>query len=207
MVRHNRLWFAGAKFHVTSRGIRRSQLFFEDEDYEKYLSLLEETRRRYTFILHSYCLMSNHTHLQLQTLETPLSTIMKYLNTQYAKYFNKKYDFSGHVFESRYGAELLNSPEYEIDVSRYIHLNPVAAGMVSTPEEYPWSSYCAYVLTDGTAGPKQPIVNPQHILSFFPEPPSQSYEHYMKSRYNDKFYWENGKICFIEGEVSTCGRK
>jgi putative transposase len=207
MVRHNRLWFAGAKFHVTSRGIRRSQLFFEDEDYEKYLSLLEETRRRYTFILHSYCLMSNHTHLQLQTLETPLSTIMKYLNTQYAKYFNNKYDFSGHVFESRYGAELLNSPEYEIDVSRYIHLNPVVAGMVSTPEEYPWSSYCAYVLTDGMAGPKQTIVNPQHILSFFPEPPSQSYEHYMKSRYNDKFFWENGKIYFIEGEVSTCGRK
>ncbi|MDV2687007.1 transposase, partial [Alkalihalophilus lindianensis] len=93
-------------------------------------SLLAETMNSYPFRLHAFCLMTNHTHLQIETMETPLSTIMKYLNMKYAKYVNKKYDFSGHVFEKRYGAELLDFPEYEIDVSKYIHLNPVAAGMV-----------------------------------------------------------------------------
>ncbi|MFJ7724877.1 transposase [Neobacillus sp. NPDC097160] len=145
MARRARLWFEGAKYHVTSRGIRKSLLFFEDEDYKKYLAYIEETRERYPFNLYSYCLMSNHTHLQFKTLETPLSIIMKHLNTKYAKYFNQKYDFSGHVFDKRYGAELINSVEYEIDVSKYIHLNPVEAGMVTAPEEYPWSSYRAYL--------------------------------------------------------------
>jgi putative transposase len=204
LVRCVRLWFEGAKFHVTSRGIRRSQLFFEDEDFEVYLSLLQETQKRYPFILHSYCLMSNHTHLQLQTLETPLSTIMKHLHTKYAKYFNKKYDFSGHVFEKRYGAELLNSPEYEIDVSKYIHLNPVAAGMVNAPEDYLWSSYRAYT---SASMDHDPFVAPQPILSYFPEPSTLTYQHYMKSHYNDKFCWEEGKIYFIEGERSSCGQK
>ncbi|MCM3763555.1 transposase [Neobacillus niacini] len=212
MVRSVRLWFEGAKFHVTSRGIRRSQLFFEDEDFGMYLILLQETQSRYPFFLHSYCLMSNHTHLQLQTLETPLSTIMKHLNTKYAKYFNRKYDFSGHVFEKRYGAELLNSPEYEIDVSKYIHLNPVAAGMVDTPEDYPWSSYRAYAFAENkvdsrpNSGPN-PLVDPRPILSYFPEPPTETYRHYMRSRYTDKFYWEDGKIYFIEGERSSCGQR
>src|SRR4051794_14391904 len=114
MVRSVRPWFEGAKYHVTTRGIRKSSLFFEDEDFEKYLAIVQETRERYPFILHTYCLMTNHTHLQLETLKTPLSNIMKNLNTKFAKYFNRKYDSSGHVFDKRYGAELLNSPEYEI---------------------------------------------------------------------------------------------
>ncbi|MDN3017877.1 transposase [Paenibacillus sp. BSR1-1] len=189
MVRSARLWFAGAKYHVTSRGIRRNSLFYDDEDYEKYLNLVEETRKQYPFILHSFCLMTNHTHLQIETLESPLSIIMKNLNTKYAKFFNKKYDYSGHVFEKRYGAELLNSPEYEIDVSKYIHLNPVSAGMVNLPEEYPWSSYRAYIDLKGI-----PLIEPQPILSYFPHPQTQHYQQYMKSRWDDKFFWEDGKL-------------
>ncbi|MEH6905682.1 transposase [Neobacillus drentensis] len=98
MVRSVRTWFQGAKYHVTSRGIRKSSLFFDEEDFEKYLTLLKETKERYPFILHTYCLMSNHTHLQIETKDTPLSLIMKHLNTKFAKYFNRKYNFSGHVF-------------------------------------------------------------------------------------------------------------
>jgi len=195
LARMIRLWFEGAKYHVTSRGIRKSPLFLGDEDYEMYLNFIEETRERHPFELHTYCLMTNHTHLQLETIETPLSTIMKHLNTKYAKYFNKKYSFSGHVFEKRYGAELLNSREYEIDVSKYIHLNPVEAGMVSTPEDYPWSSYRTYAYGEIT-----PHLNPAPILSYFPEPPAHYYQQYMTSLVTDRFYWENGKILKREGE-------
>ncbi|MGG1679363.1 transposase [Neobacillus sp. NRS-1170] len=189
MVRSPRLWFAGAKYHVTSRGIRRNTLFYDEEDYEKYLNLVEETRKQYPFILHSFCLMTNHIHLQIETLESPLSIIMKNLNTKYAKFFNKKYDYSGHVFEKRYGAELLNSPEYELDVSKYIHLNPVSAGMVNLPEDYPWSSYRAYSDLE-----EIPLIDPQPILSYFPHPQTQHYKQYMKSHWNDKFFWEDGKL-------------
>lgn len=195
MVRNVRVWFEGAKYHVTSRGIRKSALFFEESDYKRYLSLLEETMDAYPFKLYSFCLMTNHTHLQIETLQTPLSTIMKHLNTKYAKYFNKKYDFLGHVFEKRYGAELLNSIEYEIDVSKYIHLNPVAAGMAAAPEDYPWSSYRAYIY-----GEKIPLIDPNPLLSCFPDPPSQHYEQYMKVLPTDKLFWESGKL-LIAGEV------
>lgn len=202
MARNNRIWFEGAKFHVTSRGIRKSSLFFEDEDYEQYLELIDETKARYPFFLHTYCLMTNHTHLQLETLQTPLSTIMKHLHTKYAKYFNKKYQFSGHVFEKRYGDVLLNSKEYELDVSKYIHLNPVVAGMVANPEEYSWSSYRTYLY-----GEVNPHIDPHLILSYFPEPPLYHYQQYINSLPTDKFIWENGKMTKLEGEWFPCGHE
>ena len=200
MARKARLWFEGAKYHVTSRGIRRSSLFFEDEDFKKYLAYIEETRNRYPFNLYSYCLMTNHTHLQFETFETPLSIIMKNLNTKYAKYINQKYDFSGHVFDKRYGAELLNSREYEIDVSKYIHLNPVQAGMVTTPEKYTWSSYRAYLY-----GEANPHIDPKPILSYFPDPQPHFYQQYMNALVTDKFFWKDGKIIKREGEWFPCG--
>ncbi|MEH7130236.1 transposase [Neobacillus drentensis] len=202
MVRSVRTWFQGAKYHVTSRGIRKSSLFFDEEDFEKYLTLLKETKERYPFILHTYCLMSNHTHLQIETKDTPLSLIMKHLNTKFAKYFNRKYNFSGHVFEKRYGDELLNSSEYEIDVSKYIHLNPVSAGMVANPEDYPWSSYRAFVY-----GESIPLIAPKTLLSYFPDPSKQHYENYIKSLPTDKFYWEDGKLNMLERKEETCGLK
>ena len=200
MVRSVRTWFQGAKYHVTSRGIRKSPLFFEEEDYLKYLALVKETKERYPFILHTYCLMTNHTHLQIETLDTPLSLIMKHLNTKFAKYFNRKYNFSGHVFEKRYGDELLNSPEYEIDVSKYIHLNPAIAGMVANPEDYPWSSCRAYIF-----GESIPLINPQPLLSYFPAPPIPHYENYLKAVSTDKSYWEDGKIHMLERAEVACG--
>lgn len=202
MVRNARTWFEGAKFHVTSRGIRRSSLFFEDEDYEKYLVLLEEIKVTYPFVLQSYCLMTNHTHLQITMQEIPLSSIMKNLNTKYAKYFNKKYQFTGHVFEKRYRAELLNSVEYEIDVSKYIHLNPVKASMVEVPEEYPWSSYRFYIQED-----KYPLIDPAPLLAYFPAPEAFHYQHYMRALVTDKYYWAEGKLFFYEREGVSCGQK
>jgi putative transposase len=191
LARKLRGWFPGAKFHITCRGIRKSSLFYDADDFLEYLCLLKETQCTYPFKLYTYCLMSNHTHLQLETLETPTGPIMKNLNTKYAKYFNKKYEYSGHVFEKRYGAELIDSPDYELDVSKYIHLNPFKAGIVEAPEDYPWSSYRAYL-----HGQESPFIDTTQVLSYFPRPLFKHYQDFVKAPFiNPTFPEMEGDLC------------
>lgn len=170
MPRKKRISFPNAMYHITNRGVRKLTIFYDEEDYLKYLEFLEETRERFPFLLHAYCLMTNHVHLLIQTNKDPIWAIMKNLNTKYAKYFNKRHDLVGHLFQGRYGAELINSLQYELDVSKYIHLNPVEAHMVEKAEDYRWSSYRAYVF-----GEKNPHVYTEKILSHFPQPSSYYY--------------------------------
>jgi putative transposase len=192
MGRKCRAWFPGAKYHITSRGNNRAPLFYDNEDRIQYLRLLKETMSRYPFSLHSFCLMTNHTHLQLETSETSPTQIMSNLNTKFAKFFNKKYNQTGHVFEKRYGDELLDSLDYEFDVSKYIHLNPLKAGLVDRLEDYPWSSYHAYV-----NGELQELINTKHLLSYFPDPPSVTYEAYLKAPHVDLFLSNTGKVIMV----------
>ncbi len=173
MPRKMRTWFPNAMYHITNRGVRKMTIFYDEDDYLKYLHLLEETRERYPFHIHSYCLMTNHVHLLIQTINDPISIIMKHLNTNYAKYFNKKHDFTGHVFQGRYGAELIDSVEYELDVSKYIHLNPVRAHMVKKAEEYRWTSYRAFIFNE-----KNPHVHTARILAYFQQPAPYHYQQF-----------------------------
>lgn len=170
MTRKRRVWFPNAIYHITNRGNRKEDIFLDDYDRQTYLNMIEDVRIRYPFQLHSYCLMSNHIHLQLQTLEDPIYNIMKLLNTKYAKHFNRRHNLVGHVFQGRYGSELIHSIDYELNVSKYIHLNPVEAYMVKKPELYPWSSYKAYVYNE-----RNPHVNTERILSYFPPPQALNY--------------------------------
>ncbi len=203
MGRKRRAWFPGAKYHITSRGNRKSTLFYDDEDRMKYLSFLQETMVRFPFTLNTFCLMTNHTHLQIETSDTSPTIIMSHLNTKFAKYFNKKYDFTGHVFEKRYGAELLDSLDYEFDVSKYIHLNPLKAGLVDQLEDYSWSSYNAYV-----NGEVNELVDTQYLLSYFPTPASKHYEEYIKTPQMDLFLLDNRKVVMIpRKEENPCVRK
>lgn len=189
MARKHRAWFPGAKYHITSRGIRKTALFYDDADREHYLDLLEETKRRHPFILHTYCLMTNHIHLQLETITTPAGIIMKHLHSKYAKYFNKRNDYTGHVFENRYGAEWIDSAAYELDVSKYIHLNPLKANIVTKLEDYPWSSYRCYIRNE-----KNPLVTTTQILSYFPNTQPKEYEHYVTGGFIEPEIDENGKL-------------
>ncbi|WP_096203280.1 transposase [Bacillus sp. FJAT-45350] len=175
MVRKSRVWFPHAMYHITNRGNRRTALFLDKDDRLSYLDILEETRNRFPFYLHTYCLMTNHIHLQLQTIHDPIHLIMKQLNTNYAKYFNKKHHYVGHVFQGRYGAELIDSREYELEASKYIHLNPYEAKMVVKPENYPWSSYRAYIFREANFH-----VQTERILSYFPHPQSFHYQQYVE---------------------------
>ena len=142
--RTKRIWYPDAVYHVTTRGNRQDLLFYSHLDYHQYLKILSHCIPKYSVKLFSYCLMPNHTHLQIQCCKSPPGEFMKELCETYAMYFNKKYELTGHVFQGRYGAELIEDRSYLLDTSRYIHMNPVAADLVMYPLEYPWSSYRYY---------------------------------------------------------------
>ena len=145
MGRPLRIEYSGAYYHVTSRGNEKKDVFRSQKDREKFLSYLESATERYGAAVHAYCLMSNHYHLLMETPEGNLSQIMRHINGAYTNYFNTKRQRAGHLFQGRYKAILVEKDAYALELSRYIHLNPVRAGMVQMPGEYRWSSYRSYI--------------------------------------------------------------
>lgn len=145
MGRPLRITYSGAHYHVTSRGNEQKDVFKNRRDREQFLSYLESATTRYRAVIHAYCLMTNHYHLLLETPEGNLSEIMRHINGAYTNYFNTKRKRTGHLFQGRYKAILIEADEYLMELSRYIHLNPVRAGMTVKPEEHSWSSYNAYI--------------------------------------------------------------
>lgn len=141
MSRKKRVWYPGAIYHVMSRGNRRTVLFKDTSDYLRFLECIALSRKRYGFRIHSMCLMTNHFHIAIETDRTELWKIMQKILHPYSMDFNHKYHFSGHLFESRYTACLIEDERYFLEVSRYIHLNPVKAKMVREPLDYEFSSY------------------------------------------------------------------
>ena len=145
MARPLRIEYPGAFYHVTSRGNEKRDIFRSSQDRRKFLSYMESSVVRYGAIMHVWCLMSNHYHLLIETPAGNLSQIMRHINGAYTTYFNVKRKRAGHLFQGRYKAILIDANSYATELSRYIHLNPVRAGMVERPEDYPWSSYKSYI--------------------------------------------------------------
>lgn len=145
MARPLRITYPGAFYHVTSRGNERKDIFKSKRDRERFLEYLESATQRYNAVIHVYCMMDNHYHLLLETPSGNLPQIMRHLNGAYTTYFNVKRKRSGHLFQGRYKAILVDIDEYAKELSRYIHLNPVRAKMVAIPEAYTWSSYQFYI--------------------------------------------------------------
>lgn len=149
MASPKRPWVSGAIYHITNRGNRQEIIFRESIDYIVYLGILKETLKFYesdNYKLISYCLMSNHVHLLLKTGTKDPSFFMRRINSMYARYFNSKYQYIVHLFQGRYFSNLINNVIELLEVSRYIHLNPVRAKMVYSPEKYMWSSYNKIIL-------------------------------------------------------------
>lgn len=179
MPKKKRVWFPGAIYHIMTRGNRKSELFRAKSDYRYYLSILKLVKEAYPFSLTSYCLMKNHVHLQLKTKEIEIWKIMRQINLYYAKYFNKKYNLVGHVFQGRYKSKLITDAAYDIGLSRYIHLNPVEAKLVSKPEDYIWSSYNAYLKQKNE---KNYLVDINNIFSYYYiEDPGLRYKKYCEA--------------------------
>lgn len=141
MARKKREWYPGATCHVMSRGVRRQAIFKEESDYLYFLELMKKVRKRYPFTIHSICLMTNHFHIEIETGEDELGKIMGKILSAYAVYFNYNNSYKGHLFEGRYKSSIIKNEMYFLEVSRYIHLNPVKASMVRDPLSYEYSSY------------------------------------------------------------------
>ena len=145
MTRSLRIEYEGAVYHVTARGNERKPIFKDGEDHKRLLQIIFQAKEKYDLKIISYVLMPNHYHLLLETPEGNLTKSMKYIQTNYAIYFNRRHKRSGHLFQGRYKAFIVEKESYLLEVSRYIHLNPLRAGMVKRLEDYEWSSYPEYM--------------------------------------------------------------
>ena len=145
MSRPLRLEFPDALYHITSRGDRREDIYDDDADREAFLKIFSKVIEQNNWYCYSYCLMSNHYHLLVQTPDANLSKGMRQLNGIYTQYYNRSHGLTGHLFQERYKSILVDQDVYLLELSRYIVLNPVKAGMVKGVEKWVWSSYRAMV--------------------------------------------------------------
>lgn len=133
-------------YHIVFRGINRQNLFEEDEDYIKLLEILNDIKSVVGIQIYAYCLMTNHVHLFLEEKESgDIKSIMHKLLTRYVMWYNRKYQRSGSLIGNRYKSEPIEDDTYYLTLMRYIHQNPMKAGMVDKPEKYHWSSYNDYL--------------------------------------------------------------
>ncbi len=163
MARPLRIEFAGALYHVTSRGNEGADIFFRDDDRRAFLGTLERVCGRFDWRCYAYCLMRNHYHLLVETPDGNLSKGMRQLNGVYTQSVNRRQGRVGHLFQGRFKGILVQKEAYLLELARYIVLNPVRAGMVKEPEEWPWSSY------QGTVGltKKEEFLYTDWLLSGF----------------------------------------
>jgi REP-associated tyrosine transposase len=145
MARPLRIGYAGALYHVTSRGNERKPVYRDDRDRARFVERLAAVVDTHRLRLHAFALMRNHFHLLVETPEANLSRAMGQLNGSYTQDFNRRHRRSGHLFQGRYKAILVEKDSYLLELSRYIHLNPVRVGEVSRAWEFAWSSAAAYV--------------------------------------------------------------
>ncbi|MCZ0703176.1 REP element-mobilizing transposase RayT [Natronobacillus azotifigens] len=186
MGRKPRQWIPSLFYHVGSRGNRREPLYNDQEDYQIFFYIMKQVYEKHPFELASYCLMTNHYHLQIRSMEVPLSNIIGRINKRYADYFNKKNESSGHLFEKRFFDSVINTEEGMLKISQYIHLNPKNAQIVSSPHDYPYSSYSTILDPQQSHLQKyrMPYLNSSLLLNYFPgvshEEKVRAYQNYVE---------------------------
>jgi REP element-mobilizing transposase RayT len=176
MSRPLRLELAGGLYHVTSRGDRREDIYRDDADRLAWLAILAETCERYHWQIHAWCQMSNHYHLIVETMEGNLSAGMRQLNGVYTQDTNRRHGLSGHVFQGRFKAILVERDSYLLELSRYVVLNPVRAAMVKHTRQWQWSSYHAMIGNE----PPPPWLQTDWLLSQFGHMRARQIEQYVE---------------------------
>jgi len=188
MARPLRIEYPGAVYHVTSRGNEKKPVFRDEQDRENFLNTLRHVNKRYSWICHAYCLMSNHYHLLIETPEGNLSLGMRQVNGVYTQLFNRLHVRTGHLFQGRYKAILIQRDSHLLEVCRYVVLNPVRAKMVERPEAWTWSSYRA---TAGQARP-HPCLSTDWVLGQFSgkrETGEKEYRQFVQGGIGEKTIW------------------
>jgi len=145
MSRPLRIQFPDAWYHVMNRGRRGDQIFKDKRDYFAFIELLKDCVEMWNLRVAAYCLMGNHYHILVQTPDANLSRCLRHINGVYTQHFNRAHGLDGHLFRGRYKSILLDSDSYLLELIRYIHRNPLEAGMVISLESYPWSSHKGYL--------------------------------------------------------------
>ena len=145
MARKPRVHYPAALYHVILRGNGGQEIFFGQEDRFRLYLLLQEGIERYGHKVHAFCLMTNHIHLAMQVGEVGLPRIIQNLAFRYTRWVNWRQNRTGHLFQGRYKAVLVDGDPYLLELTRYIHLNPVRSGIVRRPEDYPWSGHRVYL--------------------------------------------------------------
>ncbi|SMD03932.1 transposase [Sporomusa malonica] len=172
MARKPRVHYEGAIYHVIARGNNRSRVFETDEEKGKYLEILSDYKKRYSFQLYAYVIMDNHVHLLIQIGKDPLAKIMQGIQQRYTQYYNWQHKHSGHVFEQRYKALLCEKESYVMTLICYIHQNPVRANILEGVN-YRWSSHPSYVKR------ARGLVNVEFILDTLSSNPIKAVEKYL----------------------------
>jgi REP element-mobilizing transposase RayT len=208
MARKPRAEVEGGLYHLIARGNNRQNIFHSDEDFKKFLSLLEAQKAKLGFYLYAYCLMSNHFHLALERQAEPVGRIMQRVLTGYSQYYNGKYRKIGHVFQGRHKAILCQADRYLAELVRYIHLNPVRAKVVRKAERYRWSSQRAYLDIE-----RSELVDVDPVLRLFGARRQKARENFAefvaagaRLGHQDEFYSvSNGSILgseeFVDGAI------
>lgn len=145
MARSLRIEYEGAFYHITSRGNEKQQIFFSEKDYQKFKSYILRAMEKYEIVIHCYVFMTNHYHLLIETPKANLSKTMHFINSSYSNYINRIRDRCGHLFQGRYKSIVIEKGDYLLELSKYMHLNPVRAEIVKEPCDYPYSSYNIYI--------------------------------------------------------------
>ncbi|MDI6822645.1 MAG: transposase [Actinomycetota bacterium] len=185
-------------YHVTSRGNNQSSIFLDDTDKIKFLDMVAGYKRKFAFRLFSYALLTNHFHLLISLgypsdSQVPLSKIMGCLLTSYSTYFNRRHNRSGHVFQGRYGSRRVENDAYLLQVIRYIHLNPVMAGLCEQLEDWRFSSHRCYLGFED-----DPLVDKEEMLFLFAKRPTVQIKRYENFIHDGLKLLEAMKISFEE---------
>ena len=145
MSRPLRIEYPGAWYHVMNRGRRAEQIFHDRKDYQAFVQLLGDTSEMWNLRVSAYCLMPNHYHLLVQTPDANISRAMRHVNGVHTQRFNRRHGSDGPLFRGRYKAILVSADSYLVQLVRYIHRNPVKAGLAENIEDYLYSSHKGYV--------------------------------------------------------------
>jgi len=173
MARKPRIHISGGYYHVMLRGNGGADVFFNEEDRYRFYLLMQEGVERYGHRVHAFCLMSNHVHLVIQVGDVSLSRIMQNLSFRYTRWVNGQRKRTGHLFQGRFKAILVDEDSYLLELVRYTHLNPVRAGIVKDIGDYPWSSHAAYM-----GGETIPWLETETVLSRFSDRLTEARQRY-----------------------------
>lgn len=157
-------------YHIMLRGINRQNIFEDEEDREQFITLINRFKG---YEVYAYCLMNNHVHILIKEVEDEIATIMRRICASYVFRYNKKYERCGHLFQERFKSEIVETDEYFLTVLRYIHRNPINAGITKEVHDYRWSSYFEYLN-------QLPNIDIGFGLSLFSQEPKRALELYVE---------------------------